>query len=132
MHALVAIVTVLSLILYLFMGISVGRARARFGVDAPAMSGHPEFERYARVQANTLEWLVIFLPCLWLCAIFLRDDAAVGLGLVWIVGRALYMRGYWRDPKARSIGFLIQGLATLALMLCALGGAIWSLVEGAR
>lgn len=124
-----AIVTLLTLLLYLWMGISVGRARARFGIHAPAMTGHPEFERHVRVQANTLEWLVVFLPCLWLFALYLNELAAAGLGLIWIIGRTLYMLGYRREPKARAAGFYIQGLATLALFLGAFGAAAWRLVQ---
>lgn len=131
MHALVAIVTVLALILYLWMGISVGRARYRLGVAAPAMTGHPEFERHVRVHANTLEWLVVFLPCMWLFAVYVNEPVAAGLGLVWILGRLFYMLGYRRDPKARAAGFLIQGLAALALLIGALGGAIWALAHAA-
>ena len=129
MHAVVALVTVLALLLYLWMGFSVGRARHRFGVDAPAMTGHPDFERHVRVQMNTLEWLVVFLPCLWLSALYVSDYGAAALGLVWIVGRFLYMQGYRREPKARAAGFYIQALATLLLILGAAGGAIWSLVQ---
>jgi glutathione S-transferase len=130
MHALVALVTLLAVALYLWMGISVARARTRFGVSPPAMTGHDEFERHVRVHGNTLEWMVIFLPCLWLCAIFVNDAIAAALGLVWIVGRLLYMLGYRREPKARAGGFYIQALAALALFLGALAGAAWSLVRG--
>jgi uncharacterized MAPEG superfamily protein len=129
MNAWVAIVTVASLIFYMATAVQVGRGRARHGVAAPAMTGHPEFERLVRVQVNTLEWLVIYLPCLWLFAVYVEPRLAAALGGVWIVGRVLYARGYARDPASRSTGFLIQGVAILVLMLGALGGAIWSLVR---
>ena len=130
-HAWVALVTLLALLFYAWTGVAAGRARYRHGVAAPAMTGHPAFGRAARVQANTLEWLVIFLPALWLFAIYANAPLAVVLGLVWIAARFLYMRGYLKEAGQRSTGFLVQGVATLALVIGAVGGAVWSLVHGA-
>ena len=130
MNAWVAIVTVASLIFYVATLVQVGRGRARHGVAAPAMTGHPEFDRLVRVQANTLEGLVIYLPCLWLFAIYVEPRLASAVGLVWIAGRIVYARGYARAAAARSTGFLIQAAATLVLLFGALGGAIWSLARG--
>lgn len=124
-HVLVAIVTLLALLLYFFMGLQVGRGRARFGVPAPAISGHPDFERLFRVQANTLEWLPLFLASLWLFAIYWNDLVAAGLGVVWIIGRALYLTGYAKAADARSLGFAVQALATAVLLFGALGRLIW-------
>jgi len=119
------LVTLIALLVYLFMGISVGRARGRFKVEAPAVSGHPQFERALRVQINTLEWLPIFLPSLWLFAFSHTDQLAAGIGAVWIVGRILYMILYTRDPRSRGIGYIIQALATLILLF----GALWAVVQ---
>jgi uncharacterized membrane protein YecN with MAPEG domain len=124
-HSLVAIVTILSLLLYLSMGIGVGRARARSGVQAPAMTGDPVLERTIRVQSNTLEWLPIFLVSLWLFAIYWNDLVAAGAGLVWIVGRFLYARGYVADPSKRETGFMIQALACAVLLFGALGRIVY-------
>jgi uncharacterized membrane protein YecN with MAPEG domain len=124
-HVLVAIVTLAALLLYFVMGFRVGQARARFGVAAPAITGHPDFERVFRVQANTLEWLPIFLPSLWLFALYWNDLVAAGLGVLWIIGRILYMIGYSRAAEARSAGFLIQILATAVLLFGALGRLVW-------
>lgn len=126
-HAHVAIVTLVALIVYLWMGISVGRARAKTGIAAPAMTGDPLLERHIRAHYNTLESLPVFLPSLWLFAIYWNDLVAAGLGVVWIVGRILYFLGYVQDPKKREIGFLIQVVATLALLLGALGRVIYVL-----
>ena len=131
MNAWVALTTIASLLFYFVTGFQVGRARSSFGVPAPAMTGHEGFERLVRVQANTLEWLVIYLPCLWLFALYLEPRIAAGLGVVWIVGRVIYAQAYARDPATRSTGFTIQALATLALMLGALYGVIRTLVAGA-
>lgn len=129
MHSLVAIVTLLTLLLYFWMGLAVGRARARFGVAAPAISGHPDFERVFRVQANTLEWLPIYLPSLWLFALAWNDRVAAGLGVIWIVGRYLYMTGYSKAAERRELGFMIQALATAVLVFGALGRFIWIAVQ---
>ena len=131
-HSLVAIVTLLSLLLYFSMGLAVGQARRKTGVHAPAMTGDPLLERTVRVQANTLEWLPIFLVSLWLFAIYWNDLVAAGLGLVWIVGRVLYGRGYVADPGKRETGFVIQSLACAVLLFGALGRIIYvMMVTGA-
>jgi glutathione S-transferase len=137
MHGLVALVTLLSLALFFWMGADVARARARFGVPAPAVSGHPEFERYFRVQANTLEGIVLFLPCLWLFALTidglrgsdLGDKIGAALGLVWIIGRVIYMRSYVRDPASRGLGFGVQALASMLLLIGSLVAILWGLLK---
>jgi uncharacterized membrane protein YecN with MAPEG domain len=123
---LVAIVTLLSLLLYFMMGLRVGQGRTEFSIAAPAMTGHPEFERRVRVQANTLEWLPIYLVSLWLFAIYWNDDRVAALiGVVWIAGRILYMTGYSKAATSRGPGFGIQALATGVLLFGALGRVIW-------
>jgi len=124
-HALVAIVTLLSLLVYVWMILRIPGARRRTGIDAPAMTGHPELERHLRIQANTVEWLVIYLPALWLFAIYWNDLVAAALGAVWMIGRIVYALGYAADPKKRELGFTIQALATAILVFGALGRAIW-------
>ena len=128
-YTLVAIVTILALLLYFFASLRVGQGRAKYGVAAPATTGHPEFERLFRVHANTLEWLVIFLPSLWLFALYWNDRVAAALGVVWIVGRWLYMTGYAKEASARSTGFGIQALATAVLIFGALGKIIWVAIK---
>jgi len=124
-HALVAIVTLLSLLVYVWMILRIPGARRRTGIDAPAMTGDPELERHIRVQANTVEWLVIYLPSLWLFTIYWNDLFAAAMGAVWTIGRIVYALGYAADPKKREVGFAIQALATAVLLFGALGRAIW-------
>ena len=124
-HSLVAIVTLLSLILYFVMSLRVGRARSQYGIAAPAITGNEDFERVFRVHANTLEWLVIYLPSLWLFAAYGDERVAALLGVVWIAGRFLYMTGYSKAAASRSMGFGIQALATGVLLFGALGKAAW-------
>ena len=129
-HPLVAIVTLLALLVYFYMSLRVGQARSKFNVPAPAVSGNPDFERAFRIHMNTLEWLPLFLVSLWLFAIAWGSDLiAAGIGLVWIVGRILYLTGYSKAAEARSTGFGIQALATGVLLFGALGKIIWILVQ---
>jgi glutathione S-transferase len=130
MTALVAIVTVLVLLFYFWTIMGVGKARRSTKIDAPTMTGHPELERAVRVHMNTLEWVVIFLPAMWLCAAYVNPIVAALLGLVWIAGRYIYMQAYMKDPKTRSTGFAIQGLATAAALFAGLIGAVVSLFTG--
>lgn len=122
--AVIAIVTGLALIEYMAFSLRVGMARGKYGVEAPATSGDEIFERHYRVQQNTLEQLMVFLPSLWLFAQFVSINVAAGLGLVFIAGRALYAVSYIADPKKRTAGFLIGYLANAVLVLGSIGGAV--------
>lgn len=125
-----AIVTLLAVSFYYFTAVSVAKARAKYGVKAPATTGHPDFERVFRIQANTLEWMPIFLPSLWLFAIYVNDIAAAGIGLVWILGRILYFRGYAAAAEKRSKGFAVQALAGTTLLLGAFVGIVAKMIAG--
>ncbi len=125
-----ALVTCLAIALYFFTSIRVAKARAAFGIKAPAITGHADFERVFRVQMNTLEWMPIFLPSLWLFAIYISDPIAAAIGLIWIAGRILYMTGYSQAADKRGRGFGVQAMATGILWLGALGAIIWRLVHG--
>lgn len=126
-HAYVAIVTLLALLTYFWMGLQVGRARAKSGIAAPAMTGDPVLERTIRAHYNTLEWLPLFLVPLWLFAIYWSDLIAAAVGLVWIVGRVMYQVGYVADPKKREAGFFVQALAVAVLLFGSLGRVIYLL-----
>lgn len=119
-----AIVTVLAVVFYFFIATRVPVARAKFGVKLPAISGHPDFERVFRVHMNTLEWMPIFLPLLWLCAIYFSDAAAAVLGLAWIGGRFLYFTGYSAAVEKRLPGFFIQAMACVLLLAGAIAGIV--------
>lgn len=121
----VTIITVLALLQFFWFGLAVGRARAKYNVPAPAMSGNEVFERHFRVHMNTLEQLVMFLPALWIFAHSVNPMWAAGLGAVYLVGRFIYAASYVRDPKSRGIGFGLTFLP-IAVML------VWGLVVAVR
>jgi len=129
MYHFTALVTLLAVLVYFYSSILVSRARGKFGVKLPAISGNPDFERVFRAQMNTLEWLPIFLPSLWLFAIYLSDGVAAAIGLVWVIGRILYVLGYAKAVKQRGPGFAIQALATIALWVGAFGAIAWRIVQ---
>jgi glutathione S-transferase len=128
MFPLVSLVTVLALILFLVTTINVGRARVKYGIKPPAMSGHPDFDRVIRVQQNTLEQLVLFLPALWIFAMFQPIAAAV-IGGVWVIGRCLYAWGYYQAAQKRALGFAIGVFSVMALLVGSLVGIILQLVK---
>ena len=130
MYHFTALVTCLALLFYFFTSIQVSKARTAFGIKVPAISGHPDFERVFRVQMNTLEWMPIFLPSLWLFAIYISDPIAAAIGVVWIAGRVLYLTGYSQAAAKRGRGFAVQALAAIALWAGALGAIVWRLVQG--
>ena len=121
--ALVHLVIVLALLQYFAFAAAVGKARVTFGVAAPATSGNAMFERYYRVQMNTLELLIMLIPALWLFARELSPAVAAGLGALYLLGRLLYFVSYVKDPKSRSLGFALSSGPIVLLMLGALFGA---------
>ncbi len=130
MYHFTALVTCLAILFYFFTTIQVSKARKAFGIKLPAISGNADFERVFRVQANTLEWMPIFLPALWLFAIYISDPIAAAIGVVWIAGRILYMIGYSQATAKRGPGFFIQALAGFVLWAGSLGAIVWRLVQG--
>jgi len=121
--ALVDLVIGLALLEYFVFGLLVGRARAKFDVPAPASSGHPTFERTFRAQQNTLEQLIIFVPSMWMFSSLVSAQIAAVLGVVFVIGRALYFRGYVAEASKRGTGFLISAAAQMTLLIGALVGA---------
>ena len=121
-----AAVTILAVLFYFYTSLLVGRMRGKHDIKAPAVTGNTEFECAYRVQMNTLEHIVIFLPLLWIATIFFNGIGWLAplFGLVWIVGRFLYMTGYMTDPSKRSNGFLIAGLALVGLLALSIIGVV--------
>jgi glutathione S-transferase len=120
----VHIVAVLAVMQFLYFGIMVGRARGLYGIDAPATSGHEMFDRAFRIQMNTLEQLVCFLPALLLAGVYWPGTVIAAIGAVYLLGRFLYARSYSRDPAKRGPGFGLSILPTFILLGAAGLGAV--------
>lgn len=116
-----ALVTLLALLVYFWNAMVLARARAKHGVLAPSVAGHPEFERGLRIQQNMLEQLIMFIPSLWIFSLTVQVLIGTALGLVFVVGRVIYSISYARDPAKRGLGF---GLGMLPTMILLVGGLI--------
>jgi uncharacterized MAPEG superfamily protein len=125
--ACVNLVTLCALLEYFAFGYLVGWARGQYGVKAPAITGHEVFERYFRVQQNTLELLIVFVPALWIAAQYWNPTWMAAIGAVFLIGRLLYLRGYVSNPKARSLGFGLSALPIFVLIGAGVIGAVRAL-----
>ena len=108
--------TVGALLVYLATLFYCGRQRAKHAIQAPATTGHPDYERALRIQQNTLENLVVFIPTLWMFSILANPLVGAGLGLVWIVARAWYAISYARAPETRGPGFIVAMVVVLVML----------------
>ena len=124
MHLHAALITALTVLVLILAVYLVGRARGKYGIAAPAITGQPDFERAFRAHQNTVEQVVMFLPALWLAAMYGNEQLAVYLGYAWIVGRVLYLFGYIRAAGNRSAGFMINALAMIGLLIIGMQGII--------
>jgi uncharacterized MAPEG superfamily protein len=118
----VDLVTALAVLQFFWFAYLVGKARVRLGIAAPAITGHPEFERYFRVQQNTLETLIMFLPALWIAGHYWNAAWMALIGIVYLIGRVLYLFGYVRDPHSRSWGYALSMAPVGVLILFGLVG----------
>jgi uncharacterized MAPEG superfamily protein len=125
----VEIVLALALLQFIFFGMAVGRARGLYKCPAPATTGNEMFERYFRVQMNTLEQLVVFVPAIVLFAHLVNPYWAAGLGAVYLAGRVVYFLSYIKDPKSRGLGFGLTMLPNMALVIGTLIGAVRGLLH---
>ncbi|TDR20361.1 MAPEG family protein [Marinicella litoralis] len=122
------IVLVLVLLQYSFISFMVGKARGTYNINAPAVSGDEMFERYYRVQQNTLEQLIVFVPGMLLFTHYVHALTAAGLGLVFFIGRMIYYKAYIADPKSRGLGFTLSFVAAHVLVIGGLVGAVLNLI----
>ncbi len=118
----VELVILLALLQFVVFIVFVGRARGRYGIKAPATSGHEIFDRYFRVQQNTQENLLMFLPALWIAAAYWNPLWIAAVGAIYLVGRVLYCAGYVRDPRSRAIGYMLTAIPIVVLLLAAFYG----------
>ena len=127
--ALVNILVLLAVIQFIYFGVRVGGARQKYGVSAPATTGHEIFERYYRVQMNTLELMIMLIPAVWISSSYWNPLFVAAMIAVYLVGRMLYLNGYVADPKKRELGFLISILPIAVLLLAGFAGAVMSVVK---
>jgi glutathione S-transferase len=120
-YPLTAIATLLCIAVVFFLAVKVGTARVKYGVTAPAVSGNVDFERYYRAHANTVEFVVLLFPALWLFAVIVSDLYAGIAGLIWAAARLSYAFGYWKDAPKRALGFTISALILTIIVLWTLG-----------
>jgi glutathione S-transferase len=131
---LVLLVVVLALLQFTYFSIQVGRARGKYSVNAPAMTGHPIFERYLRVQQNTLEQLILFISAEFMYSWVADKQGWAGyqigaaLGVVWLIGRGLYARSYVKDPQSRGIGFMLTFMPSAIMLVGTLVGIFASML----
>jgi uncharacterized MAPEG superfamily protein len=121
------IVTALAILQFVWFGMQVAKARGKYGVHAPAVTGNETFERYFRVQQNTLELLIAFIPGLYLFSHYFNPLWGAGLGVVYLAGRQIYSTSYVKNPKSRSAGYALSALPILILILAGLVGAVMRL-----
>lgn len=125
--AYVDIVTALAVLQFVVFAFKVGKARATYGIKAPATTGNNIFERYFRVQQNTLELLIVLLPGLYMFAHYFSPRIAAGLGGVYLIGREIYSATYVKDPAKRGAGYGLSFLPVVILIVGGLAGAARSL-----
>ncbi len=118
------ILVLIALVQFLVFGMMTGAARVKGKVEAPAVSGDERFERMYRVQMNTLEQLVVFVPAMLIFAYYLPAQWAAVLGITFIIGRTLYCSSYLKNPASRGPGFALTFFSNAALVLGSLYGAI--------
>ena len=128
--AYVDIVTALAVLQFVVFGFKVGGARGKYGVKAPATTGNEVFERVFRVQQNTLEQLIVFLPGICLFSRYFNPLVAAVLGVVYLVGREIYSATYVKNPAKRSLGYGLTFLPTVILAAGGLIGAVLQLFHG--
>lgn len=126
----VELIVITAIIQFLFFGVMTGKARVKYGVKAPATTGEEGFERMYRVQMNTLELLVIFIPTIFIASNYWSPLLTSGLGLVYLVGRFIYWRAYVTEPNSRGMGFMLSLIPSMLLMILSVVGIMMSLVDG--
>ena len=122
------LIVLLALLQYLWFSVRVGAARGKYNINAPACSGDEAWERIFRVQQNTMEQLIIFIPATYAFAFFASPLWALILGVVFIIGRFLYAAEYVKDPKTRVLGMVLTMLPSFVLVLGALIGLVIKLL----
>jgi hypothetical protein len=130
LHLYPALVTGLALLVYVWTIMACGNARGKFGIRAPATTGHPDFECAFRIQQNTMEQLVLFLPSLWLFSLYVSPFWGAILGIIFVLARFGYVLAYRRNPEYRGPFFGAGGVVSLILLLGGIAGIVKIMLTG--
>lgn len=112
-----ALLILIALAQYVYFSVRVGAARGKYGVEAPRTEGDENWERLYRVQMNTLEQLIVFVPAMLLFSSYVSSRWVWIPGLLFIVGRALYSLEYVKKPSTRVPGMALTLLANAVLLV---------------
>jgi glutathione S-transferase len=127
--ATVNLIVALALLQFFAFGAAVGRARGKYRVAAPAVTGNEMFERYYRVQMNTLELLIMFIPAMWMFGFYVSANVAAGLGALFLIGRGIYFFAYVAEPKKRELGYVLSAAPVVALVIGAIVGTARAIAQ---
>lgn len=118
------LIVLLALLQYILFTMKVGMARGKYKVDAPCCGGDENFERLFRIQQNTLEQLIVFIPATFAFAFYLSPIWVLAPGIAFLLGRFLYSAEYTKDPKTRGPGMGVTLAANVVLIIGALTGLL--------
>jgi glutathione S-transferase len=127
--ATVNLIVALALLQFFAFGAAVGRARGKYRVAAPAVTGNEMFERYYRVQMNTLELLIMFIPAMWMFGFYVSANVAAGLGALFLIGRGIYFFAYVAEPRKRELGYVLSAAPVVALVIGAIVGTARAIAQ---
>ena len=127
--ALVNLLVLLAIVQFIYFGVRVGAARGKYGVSAPATTGHEMFERYYRVQMNTLELLIMLVPAVWIASSYWNPLFVAAMIGVYLIGRMIYLSAYVADPKKRDKGFVLSLLPIIVLLVAGFAGAVMNILK---
>ncbi len=122
------LIVLLALLQYIYFTALVGQARGKYQVKAPATDGDERFVSTFRVQQNTLEQLIIFIPSAFAFSWFVSDLWVLVPGAVFIIGRFIYAHAYIKNPAARGPGMMLTFLANVVLLVGALGFLLFKMI----
>ena len=127
--AVVTLIVVLATIEVLVLGLLVGRGRETYGIKAPATTGHPDWERLNRAHQNSIEQLIVFIPLFIAYCYNTGQPTGIAAGVVFLVARILYARGYVRQAERRGVGAFLTVAVQGWLAIGAVIGLVTKIVR---
>jgi glutathione S-transferase len=124
----VNLIILLALVEYSAFVMIVGATREKYGVPAPATTGHDDWERLYRIQVNTAEQLVLFIPSIYAFAYYVSELWAVGIGCVFLIGRITYFYGYRQSAEKRMPGAIMTTFPNYIMIIGSIIGLAMKLL----